>query len=350
MAKIALICDTHAGVRNDNPIFQEAFRKSIKFFFDYVDDHKIKHIIHLGDLYDRRKYINFVSAKLCRESFLEEIEKRKISTHIILGNHDVYYRDTNKINALEELVRGKYSHIGIVDSPYEINVDGCQIIMIPWLTKDNIDECMAAMKNTTASYLMGHLELKGFEMHKGHISDHGLDKDIFAKFKEVFTGHYHHRSKVSNINYIGAFGSYVWSDHNDYRGFVIFDTETGAVEYIENKVSPFKVIEYDETNPVKDFTEYENCYVKVVIKNRENLYTFDQFLDSLYESKPADISLVEDVSAFVDTDDSTETDVDQDTTTLLSKYIDGLSLPVDNKKMKNYMTDVYQEAITLEHV
>jgi DNA repair exonuclease SbcCD nuclease subunit len=350
MAKIALICDVHTGIRNDNPIFQDSLRKSMKSFFDYIDKHNIKHIINLGDLYDRRKYINFVSAKLCREVFLEEIEKRKISTHIILGNHDVYYRDTNRVNALEELVRGRYSHIGIVDSPYEMNIDGCKMIMLPWLTKDNIDECMAAINDTEATVLFGHLELVGFQMHKGQIADHGMDKEIFTKFDRVFSGHYHHRSGIGNIVYLGAFGYYTWSDAGDYRGFAIFDTETLETEFIKNRYCPFKVIEYDETNPVKDFAEYENCYVKVVIKNRENLYTFDQFLDSLYESKPADISIVEDVSSFVEIEESGETDPNQDTKSILSNYIDGLSLPVDNKKMKTYMSDVYQEAISLEHV
>ena len=34
-----------------------------KIFFPYLDEHDIKQIIHLGDYFDRRKYVNFASMK-----------------------------------------------------------------------------------------------------------------------------------------------------------------------------------------------------------------------------------------------------------------------------------------------
>lgn len=348
MSKIALITDTHVGVRNDSPIFQENFRKSAKFFFDYLDKHEIEFCIHLGDLYDRRKHINFVSAKLCREAFLEELQKRRISTYIILGNHDVYYKDTNSVNALDELVRGRYPYAGIIKTPYEVNTDGCKIIMLPWITKDNYEECMEAIKNTTATVLFGHLELVGFEMHKGHIADHGLDRNIFSKFDRVFSGHYHHASCHDNITYLGAFGYYTWSDFDDYRGFAIFDTNTQEIEYVRNPHCPFKTINYDENNLLTDFTEYQDCYVKVYIKNRSNLFTFDQFMEKLYDAKPADISIIEDDLITLNPDDES-LDGTEDTATILSNYIDGLTLQVDSNRMKSYMRDVYVEALSTEH-
>lgn len=349
MTKIALITDTHLGVRNDSPVFLENFRKSAKFFFDYLDTHGIDRIIHLGDLYDRRKYINFATAKTCRESFLEEIQNRLIPCYVMPGNHDVMFKDTNSVNALDELLRGRYPYTGIVNTPYETNIDDCKIIMIPWITKDNYDECMEAIKNTTATILCGHLELIGFEMHKGHIAEHGMDKNIFSKFDRVFSGHYHHRSESGNITYLGAFGYYTWADYNDYRGFAIFDTETQEVEYIQNPICPFKIINYDETNPVKEFAEYQDCYVKVQIKNRENLYLFDLFMDKLYEAKPADISIIEDDLITIANDEDV-LDGTEDTGVILSKYIDGLKLQVDTDKMKRYMSDVYTEALSVEHV
>ena len=347
MSKIALITDTHIGVRNDSPIFQENFRKGAKFFFDYLDKREIMHCIHLGDVYDRRKYINFVSAKLCREAFLNELQDRRISTYLLLGNHDVYFKDTNSVNAFDELIRNRYPYTGLITSPYEVNHDGCKMLLLPWMTADNYDECMEAIKKTEATVLFGHLELVGFEMHKGQVAEHGLDKNIFSKFDRVFSGHYHHRSGRDNIVYLGAFGFYTWSDYDDYRGFAIFDTETLEVEYIRNPYCPFKVVNYDEANPITEFDEYQDCYVKVYIKNRENLYTFDQFMEKMYDSKPADISIIEEDLVSVTTDDAL--DGTEDTPTILSNYIDGLTLQVDSDILKKYMIGIYQEAISLEH-
>ena len=37
-------------------------------FFPYLDEHDIKHIIHLGDYFDRRKYVNFHQSKISNTS------------------------------------------------------------------------------------------------------------------------------------------------------------------------------------------------------------------------------------------------------------------------------------------
>jgi predicted phosphodiesterase len=57
--KIAIINDTHCGMRNSSDIFieyQDTFYT--KVFFPYLKENNIKQIIHLGDYFDHRKYIN----------------------------------------------------------------------------------------------------------------------------------------------------------------------------------------------------------------------------------------------------------------------------------------------------
>lgn len=234
MAKIAMITDTHAGVRNDNPAFQEYQRRCYEWFFEYIDRENITNVVHLGDIYDRRKYINFLSAKRVREDFLDPLEDRCVQTHIIQGNHDSYYKDTHEVNALDELVAGRYQFIRTYSLPEIINVDGLDIQIMPWITASNRDVAMDVINHPRAEVLMGHLELSGFTMHRGQISDHGMERTTFDKFDKVYSGHYHHRSTIGNVSYIGAFGEYTWHDYNDPRGFSVFDTETRILEFIQN--------------------------------------------------------------------------------------------------------------------
>lgn len=358
MALIAMPTDTHAGVRNDNPAFQLYQKKCWDWFFAHIDANDIKHVIHLGDIYDRRKYINFMSAKRLREDFLQPLEDRGIETHIIQGNHDSYYKDTHEVNALEEIINGRYHHIRTHSVPTVINIDGLDIQLMPWITDSNRTEALEAIKHPKASILMGHLELNGFTMHRGLISDHGLDRKLFENFDAVYSGHYHHRSTVGNITYIGAFGEYTWHDYSDPRGFSVLDTESKVLEFVQNPYKMFRLAKYDDVaNPDivekiqnTDFSKYKDTYVKLVVVNKSNPYAFDLLFDSIYKVGPLDIQVVEDPTVLLENEEADEIDEAEDTVTILRKYIDGLSLPINNNRMKSFMIDVYNEALQVETV
>lgn len=358
MALIAMPTDTHAGIRNDNPAFQLYQKRCWEWFFDHIDKNNIKHVIHLGDIYDRRKYINFMSAKRLREDFLQPLHDRGIETHIVVGNHDMYYKDTHEVNALREVVDGRFPNITVHDTPSVINIDGLDIQLMPWITDSNRAEAYEAISKPKAPICMGHLELNGFTMHRGLISDHGLDRKLFENFEAVYSGHYHHRSTVGNITYIGALGEYTWHDYKDPRGFSVLDTDNRGLEFIQNPYKMFRIAKYDDVaNPniiekiqQTDFSKYKNTYVKLVVVNKSNPYAFDLLFDSIYKASPLDIQIIEDPTVLLDNEEEVEVNEAEDTVTILSKYIDGLTLPLENARMKKFMIDVYKEALQVETV
>ena len=227
--KLVLLNDTHFGCRNDSPAFIEYQNKFYdEVFFPYIIENNITTLVHLGDVVDRRKFINHNTAHNFREKFWHRLADLKIDTHIIIGNHDTYYKNTNEVNAIENLNVGP--EVKIYTQPREVEFDGTKIQFLPWICDDNYDDSIHAIDHSNADICFGHLEIKGFEMHGGHVNQHGLESNQFRRFEKVLSGHFHKKSDNGHIHYLGTQYEITWSDHKCPKGFHVFDTNTRELE------------------------------------------------------------------------------------------------------------------------
>ena len=351
--KIALITDTHFGARNDNLNFNEYFYKFYEeLFFPYLEENDITTVIHLGDVMDRRKFISYRIAKDFRERFLDRFQK--INLHMLVGNHDTYYKNTNDVNSLQELVSGKYDSIKVYSKATEVNFDGCKILFVPWINADNVAHTTKMLKTSDAQICMGHLELSGFEMQKGMVMDHGWDKEEFNRFDTIMSGHYHHKSDDGQVFYLGTPYEIYWNDWDDPKGFHVFDTDTRELERIVNPHKIFNKIYYDDTvgihfNDEYDFGQYKDKYVKLVVVNKKDLFQFDRFVDKLLQADCHEVKIIEDFSDLDATNVSDDiVENTQDTMTLLELYIDDLPVDLSKDRLKNTTRQLYIEAQDLE--
>jgi DNA repair exonuclease SbcCD nuclease subunit len=352
--KIAIINDTHFGVRGDSKIFldhQETFFRDI--FFPYLDEHNINLVMDLGDTFDRRKYINYVTLKRVKEFFFNQLQSRGIEYHAVVGNHSVYFTNTNEVNSMNLLLQ-EYNNFHIYEhEPKELTFGSTRFMMVPWITKDNLETCTQAITTTSAQILLGHFEIEGFEMMKGTVCDHGMNKDAFSKFEAVYSGHFHHPSEYGNIKYLGAQYEMTWSDYAGRRGFHIFDTETRDIHFVENTNRVFHKIEYDDSDmniddiANLDVSILKNTYVKVIVKNRTNSYLYDMFLNRIADSGAADVKSVDDSLNLESSGVDEILDETQDTKDILHSYIDSIETSIEKRKIKKVIDDLYLEAINL---
>ena len=97
--KILLITDQHFGVRNDNQSFLDHYRKFYgEIVLPFVDAHKIDTVIALGDTFDKRRSINFMSLEAAKEMWFNPLAERNVQMHMLVGNHDIYYKNTLRVN------------------------------------------------------------------------------------------------------------------------------------------------------------------------------------------------------------------------------------------------------------
>ena len=226
---------------------------------------------------------------------------------------------------------------------------------MPWINSTNYDESIAEMESTEAQIMMGHLEIAGFEMHRGQVSDHGMEASIFDKFDMVMSGHFHHRSRNRNIDYLGTPYEMTWSDYNDPKGFHIFDTSTRELTFVENPYCMFKKVFYDDTNKtIEEATavpaHLDGTYVKVIVKSKSNPYWFDVFIDKLEKTGVLNVQVVDDNlnMTFENTEDLVSEA--EDTLTIMKNYISQLNVgsDTDNKLLEGLVQGLYNEALTME--
>jgi DNA repair exonuclease SbcCD nuclease subunit len=350
--KVAIITDQHFGARNDSIAFLDFFEKFYdNTFFPALDANSISTVLVLGDTFDRRKYVNFYALDRAKKMFFDKLEERGIRVHMLAGNHDTYYKNTNEVNS-PDLLLVEYGNIDVISKPETIVVDGTSICMMPWICPENYQESLDHIKNTKAEVCMGHFEIAGFAMYRGMESHDGLAKETFEKFDLVFSGHYHHRSSDKHIHYLGNPYELTWQDYNDPRGFHLFDLDTRELEFICNPYRMFERIEYNDkdTDPIDlDVLELEQKYVKLVVVNKTDFYKFDKFIQKLYNKGCHEIKIIEDMSEFQDGEIGEEINL-EDTLSVLSHYVDSIETDVDKEQIKTYMRTLYTEAVNIEVV
>ena len=336
--KILLITDQHFGVRNDNQSFINLYKKFYNnIVIPFLKASKIKTVIALGDTFDRRRSINFMSLSEAKEMWFNPLEDMGVKMHMLTGNHDIYYKNTLRINAPRELL-GEYGNITVHDTPTTVDFDGFPILLLPWICDDNRDRVFDEISNSSADVCMGHLELNGFEAHPGHVMQSGMDSSVFSKFKKVFSGHYHMKSTKGNINYLGNPYQLYWNDYGCKRGFHVFDTETLKTTFYRNPFDMFTKINYNDGMDVPD--NLEGTYVKLIVEEKGDNAKFDYNVKQLQDIGLADLKIVEDLSVEM----GAEVMETEDTLTLLDKYIDEIDLKVDSNNVKNIMRSLYIEA------
>lgn len=365
MSKVAIISDTHWGVRNDNVAFMDMTKRFLDdVFFPKLKSERISTIIHLGDLVDRRKQISYLTANRLRRDFLQRITYNGIDAHFLVGNHDTYYKNTNDVNALTELVEGNYceliggvfhDNIRVYTGPEEVDIEGKKILFLPWICADNREESLKLINESNAKICMGHLEIQGFEMFRGSVSTHGENRRIFDRFDLTLSGHYHHRSSDGSITYVGSHGEFTWSDYEDDRGFHILDLETQELTFVQNPYKMFTKVWYDDTNTTLeklleyDFGIHKDTMVKIVVKNKTNPYWFDVFCNNVEQSKPLNVQIVEDHLNLNLEDDEDIVNEAESTLDIFMKHIGQINTQNVNKsKLERLVTDLYNRALVME--
>ena len=340
--------DFHFGARNDDPVVMQAqldFFDNV--FFPAIEKHKVTHFLDLGDTWDKRKIHNIRTYNIFRERFFDRLEAMGVETIMLIGNHDVYFKNTNDVNSVSILARD-YDNIHVVDGFEDIRIGNYTFGMMSWINNQNLAEAKAFIDSSKANIVCGHFEAVGFEVLPGIKAEHGIDPKLFDRFEQVWSGHFHIPSQVGNFEYIGNPFDLNWADYNQRKSVMLFDETTGTREFINNPYRLFAKVDYDDSIDVLtfDFEQYRNKFVRVAI---ESMAVKDNSKMSLFVDKLQQVAYNLDVSETGTIEFSQPDDIDSDTQidtlgkivqTVGAMEVNGL----DKGKLTNMLSQLYQDA------
>lgn len=346
--KVVILGDLHCGARNGSELFSDYFNRFFtEVLYPYCQGNDIKHILQLGDLIDNRTSLAYKPFYRAKDVWFKRMGELGIEMTVLLGNHDICYRNSLSINS-PELLLGEYSHIKIVNKPTQIMIGNTEFDIIPWICDENVDEVSRFVsRKNRGSVLLAHLELSGFPMSKGDQPHVGPNKSsMFDDYSVVFTGHFHTRSSKGNINYTGTPYEITWSDYADPKGFYVYDTITGKYEFIRNPLTVFEKVYYKAGSSF-DIKNLRGKIVKVIVSDKGDPVKYEHWLDSVRLVEPHELKIVDgDITV---SDDTIDGDVEiTDTKTIIKNYIEKLDTTVSLDELNTYMQNLYKEAQTLD--
>ena len=346
--KIAIITDQHFGARKNSKLFHDYFLKFYEdIFFPTLIKEGITTIVDMGDTFDSRKGVDFVSLEWAKNHYYDRLAELGITVHTIIGNHTAYYKNTNDLTGVGLFLR-EYDNVKIYPEAEEVILDGTKFLFVPWINSENQEKTLQTIEESDSPCVMGHLELNGFMATRGHFMEHGMDSNIFDKFERVYSGHYHMRSNKENIFYLGNPYEMYWNDVNDRdRGFHLFDTNTLVHTPVNNPYQLFHNLYYEDTpHQMLDITKYDQKILKVIVRKKSDPKKFEKYIDKLYSSNLAELKIVENFD-FTEGEEF-EADESEDTISLLNRYIQESEVDLDKSVITEILQDVYREACEVE--
>lgn len=342
---VAILGDCHVGAHNSNPVHHEYMAKFFADFFTYIDNTGIKEIIQLGDLFDVRKHVTTWSLNWFKKHFLQPIIERNLKCYVLVGNHDIHYRESVSLSSVREVLEPFSDWFVIVDEPKDYCIDNKWFLLVPWVCRENNDDVSKAINDSISDYCCGHFEFDGFELYKGQIAKTHHTHTHYKKFKTVFSGHYHHMSRKDNIQYTGTPYELTWQDADTTKGFFVLYDETLILTENKHKIySRFHLSKVDTKNLS---TLVTGKHVRVTIDESLEPKQRDKLEDTIHSLSPLSVKFIDQV---VEKETATSTTYNSSVpiTDLITEYVGNVSLPdtVDQELMNTVMIKLHIEAST----
>lgn len=297
--QIYLVGDLHLGIKNNSIIWSEIQEDFILRIFPKQlaeNGHSSKNSILIleGDIFHSRQSIDVRLFNRSIEIFsiLSSMFK---TVYIILGNHDVYYRDNNQINSVT-IFSKLFKNIKVFDSHQYLTInDRFNFLLLPWIESAEKLTEIIKLHAGRCQYIVCHADIQGASLNSYSKLEKGIDPKVLRDYKKIYSGHIHIRQEIkkagANVSYTGTPYSMDKGDINNQKGFEILQLADDLIidKFIPNTESPIflkkNLYSILEMNLVEINDLFLNNFVEIMIDNTvANRFSVNTFLELVKDS------------------------------------------------------------------
>jgi hypothetical protein len=350
--RIFILGDIHFGVRASS---MEWFDITKSYFEDFFipmlkENYRPGDIfVQLGDVFDNRQSVNLKFNNYAIDLFTRIAQM--METHIIVGNHDIYYKHSNDVSSLDSF---KFiPNLHVYKEPKLIDFGNAKCLFLPWCSTPAQEAEILSKYEKKADYVFSHSEMKGLMLNRKSKQEHGNDIKNFDPFKRVYSGHIHYSQKSKNVIMVGNAYQMTRSDCDNTKGVYILDLTTGKHEFIENTFSPkfvkLKLTEIYDTpiGKIKDMmrNNFVDLYIPSDVPIKYNLSGFMSLVQ--HEVRRIEPNIY-DEKTYIDIDNITE-EVQNgyknfNVINLCNKFVEGMGIDSEVKeKLNSALSKLYTD-------
>jgi DNA repair exonuclease SbcCD nuclease subunit len=270
MSKVLLFSDLHCHKHKGREDRLRDCLRVLEWVFQKAIEHKISDVIFGGDLLHTRQHID-PEANHHTFEILEKYCSERINFWLLLGNHDMFFRDKGSVSSVVTY-RG-LKGVTFIDKPCTLEIAGHKVDFLPYTHDEPLIHLEQLQKESKKrkgrKTLVAHMAIDGAQLNtcntRSYVSiEHDgemvkVNVDRFGGWDKVWLGHYHKEQKIGHVEYIGSplqldFGEALQTKH-----IIVYDLTDGSTKYITNDFSPQHLeITKDDRDELDNFEIKDN--------------------------------------------------------------------------------------------
>lgn len=261
--KVGLIGDLHFGEHRDSIQFNEKLIDYIQFVINKAQEENVSNLVVLGDVFHKRDQISNLTLNYAYKG-IKQLSDYFENIFVVIGNHDMYYKNSREINSLEIFKEFNNIHINSNSICWKHH----NMLFVNWICdEEDWNQLLNYSDKDQIDYIFGHFEFNGFKLNDVSLCETGYNPSTlfkcFPRLQKIFTGHFHSPQNKAGVEYIGSPFPHNFSDTSLNHGFKIIDVSTND----ENNI-PYDKVQYH----ILSYKDYQNGKLEQLNDSEKEIY------------------------------------------------------------------------------